>query len=76
MIFYPHNPAVLNSFALTHAKQTAFHTFGISAFLAASISFLALAKSNTGLEGGWHANKLAATTIKDNSFFILGVLID
>jgi hypothetical protein len=36
MIFYPHNPAVLNSFALTQAKHTAFHTFGISAFLAAS----------------------------------------
>jgi hypothetical protein len=36
MIFYPHNPAVLNSLALTQAKHTAFQTLGISAFLAAS----------------------------------------
>jgi len=32
----PQRRAVLNSLALTQAKQTAFHTFGISALLAAS----------------------------------------
>jgi hypothetical protein len=38
MIFYPHNPAVLISFALTQAKHLAFQTLGISAFFAASNS--------------------------------------